>query len=213
MLDCDCVGCSDGEFLSEMELNDIIDQENRLIYTSAEISVIPELTFTSPGTISSWTFAGRHVFGSQDTAMPNIQIWRPSGGSRVRRQSTSDVMQYRMVNTTADMSYQLFNNDNSNIFTYHLNHSIRVRVGDIVGVEQPDNSGLLLVFQESNYINYIIEPGTSRFDVNQSPIARRQPLLRPEFQPSREFYIIYDKYHVQYSSVFNVTARTIIKVN
>ena len=183
MLDCDCVGCSDGEFLTEMELNAIIDQENRLIYTSAEISVIPALTFTSPGTISSWIFAGRHVFGSQDTAMPNIQIWRPLK----RRQSTSDVMRYRMVKTTADTSYLMFNNENSNIFTYHLNHSIMVRVGDIVGVEQPDNSGLFLVFQESNYINYIIEPGTSRFDVSQSRIARRQPLLRPEFQPSREF--------------------------
>ena len=189
--DCDCEECSDdGYFLTEMELNAIIDQEHRSLYTSTEISVIPELTFTSPGRIFSWTFAGRGVFGSQDTALPHIQIWRPVG-SRKRRQATSDAMRYRMIRTTKDMIYPEFDND-SNIFTYYMNSTMRVRAGDIVGVEQPDNSGLFLVFQEREYINYILDPGTRVFDVsNDSFTAMRQPLLKPEFQPISKIIYIY----------------------
>ena len=145
------------------------------------ISVIPELSFTSPGSVLSWTFTGRHVLESGNSAVPHIQVWRPMV-IRTKRQFPSGVV-YTMVNTTADLP-GLEIEEEGNVVTYHMPSEVEVRQGDVVGVEQPPGSGLLLVFQPGSYNNYITGSGSSGLTIEPVSDVMRQPLLRPEFKPS-----------------------------
>ena len=155
------------------------------------ISVIPELSFSSPGSVFSWTFTGRRVLRSDDSAalesgnsaVPHIQIWRPMVIQTKRQFPDGRMLRYTMVNTTADLP-GLEIEEEGNVVTYHMPSEVEVRQGDAVGVEQPPGSGLLLVFQPGSYNNYIIESGTSELTVETVSDVMRQPLLRPEFEPS-----------------------------
>ena len=181
--------CSTTEFITQGRLDNIIARERKFMYSKEEmISVIPELSFSSPGSVFSWTFTGRRVLRSDDSAalesgnsaVPHIQIWR----LRTKRQFPDGiVLRYTMVNTTADLP-GLVIEEEGNVVTYHMPSEVEVREGDAVGVEQPDASGLLLVFQPGRYNNYITESGTSELTVEPVSDVMRQPLLRPEFEPS-----------------------------
>ena len=142
------------------------------------ISVIPELSFSSPGTVLSWTFTGRRVLESGNSAVPHIQIWRPMVIRTKRQFPDGRMLRYTMVNTTADLPGLVIEEDD-NVVTYHMPSEVEVRQGDVVGVEQPPGSELLLVFQSGSCNNYITESGTSELTVETASTVMRQPLLRP----------------------------------
>ena len=184
--------CSTTEFITQGRLDNIIAREHDFMYSKEEmISVIPQLSFSSPGSVLSWTFTGRRVLGSDDSAalesgnfaVPHIQIWRPMVIRTKRQFPDGRMLRYTMVNTTADLPGLEIEEDD-NVVTYHMPSEVEVREGDAVGVEQPDGSELLLVFQPGSCNNYIIESGTSELTVETISTVMRQPLLRPEFEPS-----------------------------
>ena len=62
-LDCECSQCTSDGFYNEEQLEDIVNQEDEVIYSMARTSVIPDLQFTLSGTVTAWQFAARPVLG------------------------------------------------------------------------------------------------------------------------------------------------------
>ena len=154
-----------------------------MLYSIDETSVIPDLYFTSPGTVLAWQFAGRIVLGdSTATARPHIQIWRPT--EREKRQAEDDV-QFTLIHSTRLRDRDL-DNDNG-IFTYRLESTVKVEIGDAIGVRQPLNSQLFILFDRGGYTNYITDLDTRQLQLDDANTAMRVPLLRPIFQPLCEF--------------------------
>ena len=76
-----------------------------------------------------------------------------------------------------------------NVFSYQLSPGADVEAGDVIGVEQLEDSQLFLVFLHSDdVINYVtdLDHDSTEFDVKDSEIVMRLPLLSPEFLPSSE---------------------------
>ena len=181
LIDCECEDdCTKG-FIPQDALDDIVRQESEWLYSSDEISIIPGLNFTRPGRVSSWKFAARHVVGPERSAMPQIQIWRPVIRTR---QPIANI--YEFISSTS-MSVQDLEEEEDNVFTHQLSSEVGVEAGDVVGIEQPENSQLLVVFQHSDLvINYLIDPDRNEFDVESTAdnnTEMRLPLVRPEFLP------------------------------
>ena len=161
------------------ELERIVKEESKVLYSFNETSVIPALNFTRPGTILSWTFAARRVLGMNISALPSIQIWRP-------------------VNRNGHIGFRLndsrevhVNEDSEDLMvSFELETKMMVEAGDVVGVNQPENSELLILFGEGGYLNYIVSPGQERFSSHKAKHERRLPLLIPEFHPSGECIIV-----------------------
>ena len=181
-IDCECADCTEG-FRLNTTLETIVRQESQWSYSSEEMSVIPDLHFTRLGRVSGWQFAARNVSGSKGSAVPQIQIWRPVMGAK--RQS--DVNMYTLISSTS-MSNQDLRQDEDNVFFYQFRSDVDVVAGDVVGVEQPEDSQLFLVFQRSDWvINYVtdLDHDSTEFDVENSKIVTRLPLLRPDFRQAR----------------------------
>ena len=175
--------CTEG-FRPTTTLDEIVQQESQWTYSSKEMSVIPDLHFTKPGRVSGWQFAARRVSGSEGSAVPQIQFWRPVMGA----ERQSDVNMYTLISSTS-MSDQDLRQDEDNVFFYQFRSDVDVEAGDVVGVEQPEDSQLFLVFQRSDQvINYVtdLDHDSTEFDVEDSKNVTRLPLLRPDFRQASE---------------------------
>ena len=159
------------------------------MYSVAEISVIPDLQFTHSGTVTAWQFAARPVLGiDHSEQLPEVQLWRPLTESEREEGGRDDVL-YMLRSSTAVVEENMI--EDGNLITYQLTSGMAVQAGDIVGVEQPRNSRLFLMFQPTDgnsYTNYITEPGSTQI-VESGVSVMRLPLLRPEFDPFCESII------------------------
>ena len=150
-----------------------------MLYSFNETSVIPTLNFTRPGRILSWTLAARQVLGMTISALPSIQIWRPI--------DRNGHIGFRLI----DSRVVYVNEDSEDLMvSYELETEMMVEAGDVVGVKQPENSELLILFGEGGHLNYIVSPGQERFSSLNAEHERRLPLLIPEFHPSGECIIV-----------------------
>ena len=98
-------------------------------------------------------------------------------------------MLYMLRSSTAVVEENM--EKDGNLITYQLTSGMAVQAGDIVGVEQPENSRLFLIFQptdDGSYTNYITELGSTHI-VEGGVSVMRLPLLRPEFNPFCESII------------------------
>lgn len=175
--ECDDEPCTRG-FLPEDELVETADQESEVLHSSNETSIIPGLNFISAGRVSSWQFAARGRQGS-GVAVPHIQIWRQD--NRVKRQSG---VLYTFHDSTLLHEGKL-QTHGDNMYSYRLESDMVIEAGDVVGVEQPEDSQLFLLFQRGGPINYITDSGSTEVSISSNQM-RRLPLLRPEFHPSSE---------------------------
>ena len=185
----ECQQCTSGGFHTEEELQAIVDKENKVMYSMAGISVIPDLNFTMPGTVAAWYFAARHVLGTNGSEIPQIQLWRPLTESEQEEGGRDNVLY--MLRSSIEMD-ELKVMEDSNLITYQLTSGMAVQAGDIVGVEQPENSQLLLMFQptdDNSYTNYITRLGSTQIIDGKVRTMMRLPLLRPEFDPFCESII------------------------
>ena len=110
--------------------------------------IIPDMSFTSDGTLMRWRFAAEERGTNEGTMYPEFQIWRGDGSS------------YTRVNTTAGMPPTL--TDHLNVYEYVLADPWPVQDGDILGIFLPvdGDTHLSLYFQESSGpVNY--NQGTS----------------------------------------------------
>ena len=175
-----------------------------MTYSVAGISVIPDLNFTLPGTVTAWQLAARHVLGmGHSKQLPQIQLWRPLTESEREEGGRDDVLYMLRSSTEMNMT------KDGNLITYQLTPGMKVQAGDIVGVEQPENSRLLLMFQptdDGSYTNYITK--LSNTEIVESGVSvMRLPLLRPEFDPFCELIIpLCDEHYC----IFFIQRRTLV---
>ena len=136
--------------------------------------IIPDMSFTSDGTLMRWRFAAEDRGTNKRTMYPEFQIWRGDGSS------------YTRVNTTAGMQPTV--TDHLNVYEYVLADPWPVQDGDILGIFLPkdkDITRLSLYFQESTGpVNYIQEETPSALDsfsIAGADVMNLLPLVVVEF--------------------------------
>ena len=157
------------------KLREIAEEEHNVLYSFSELSVIPTLNFTQRGRISSWTFAARRILGMNAANLPSIQIWRPN-----KPATGTGGVQFRLV----DSREIYLEDEEDEDLVVSLDSDMNVEAGDVVGINQPHNSEVLLLFGEGDQVNFIGAPDSEVID--SSKFVTRRPLLTPEFLLSSE---------------------------
>ena len=163
------------EFKTLAKLREIAGEERNVLYSFSELSVIPTLNFTQRGRISSWTFAARRILGINAANLPSIQIWRPN-----KPATGAGGVQFRLV----DSREIYLEDEEDEDLVVSLDSDMNVEAGDVVGINQPHNSEVLLLFGEGDQVNFIGAPDSEVID--SSKFVTRRPLLTPEFLLSSE---------------------------
>ena len=140
--------------------------------------IIPNMTFTSSGSVVRWTFAAR--YRESATQYPELQVWRESTtGTYVKVGSTGNT-------EPAETAYL-------NVYEYVLDPPLHVLAGDVLGIYLPSsaNSRVQLLFlQNSSYVNWYMsasEPEDS-FMVAGSQTNDVLPLVTVSFEPEGELW-------------------------
>ena len=118
--------------------------------------LFPDITFTCNGSITKWIVGAEADNGD---ALPELQIWRNTGGSNY---------------TKAHFSYLSSGTpDSKNIVEYTLSTPLEFHEGDILGVYQPSrlDSALVVYYQErdgpANFQNDMLDSVTTAIPHNQ----------------------------------------------
>ena len=168
--------CTEG-FITKERLAD----EALLIGNFAEMYgqqlIVPYMTFTSSGSVVSWTFAAQ--YNGSATQYPELQVWRENTtGTYVRVGSTDNMEPIQ----TAYL----------NVYEYVLDPPLQVLAGDVFGIYQPssrDSRVHLLFLTDSNYVNWYtsaLRPQDS-FMVDDSQTNNVLPLVALSFELEGEF--------------------------
>ena len=174
-------GCdySATEFLSMTDLTEVAREERTVSYSLNEISVIPALNFSTQGTIFSWTFAARRVLGLEGASGACIQIWRPT---------VRDARGNNLVFTLVE-SVEVYQEEKADelVITYELDSAVQIQAGDVVGVKQPENSNLFIMFEREGPTNYV-NTNIKDLEVVTSEVrtVMRLPLITPDFHSLRK---------------------------
>ena len=141
--------------------------------------IIPNMTFTSNGSVVRWTFAAQ--YRASATQYSELQVWRESTtGTYVKVGSTGNME----PNQTAYL----------NVYEYVLDPPLQVLAGDVLGIYQPSsgNSRVHLLFAlNSNHVIWyteVSEPQNS-FMVTGSEENNALPLVTVSFEPGGELYL------------------------
>ena len=105
-------------------------------------TIIPEMIFTSSGSILRWTFCAR--YNSSATQYPELQVWR---------ENTTGT--YVKVGSTVNM--EPIETAYLNVYEYVLDPPLQVLAGDVFGIYQPssrDSRVHLLFLADSNHVNW-----------------------------------------------------------
>lgn len=158
-------------------------------YTSGAVSVIPELSFPSNGSVSSWEFAARSEGLDSDyrDQLPHIQIWKPA--QRTQGQTDGN---YILANSTDWHNVSMRPTERYNVYRYEINPPMPVLAGYVIGIQQPprNKSRLSLAFLKAvgptNFVTYNMDNKT--LAVNNVVVEERMrlPLLTVQFQSSGE---------------------------
>ena len=138
--------------------------------------IIPNMTFTSNGSVVRWTFAAR--YRASATQYPELQVWRETTtGTYVKVGSTGNM-------EPAQTAYL-------NVYEYVLDPPLQVLAGDVLGIYQPSSNSSrlhLLFLQNFSYVNWytdVSEPQES-FMVAGSQTNNVLPLVTVSFEPEGE---------------------------
>ena len=147
------------------------------VYMHGRQLIIPDMTFTSSGSVVRWTFAAR--YRASATQYPELQVWRENTtGTYVKVGSTGNMEPAQ----TAHL----------NVYEYVLDPPLQVLAGDVLGIYQPfyTNSRVHLLFlSDSNHVNwYNFSPRPrNSFMVTGSRTNNVLPLVTVSFEPEGEF--------------------------
>ena len=120
--------------------------------------LFPNITFTCNGFITKWIVGADHE-AENDNELPELQIWRNTGGTSY---------------TKANFSQLPSNTLNGTVAEYNLSTPLEFQEGDILGVYQPkhDKSELVVYYQERdgpvNYEEGNIARSTVTLDTSHS---------------------------------------------
>ena len=140
-------------------------------------TIIPEMTFTSSGSILSWTFAAQ--YNTSATQYPELQVWRENTTGRYMKVGSTVNME---PNQTAYL----------NVYEYVLDPPLQVLAGDVFGIYQPSSRESrvhLLFLTDSNHVNWHnSEPNPQdSFMVADSLTNNVLPLVALSFELEGEF--------------------------
>ena len=138
--------------------------------------IIPNMTFTSSGSVVRWTFAAQ--YNASATQYPELQVWRENtAGTYVKVGST--------VNMEPIQTAYL------NVYEYVLDPPLQVLTGDVLGIHQPSSRNCrvqLLFFSDSNLVSWYTEVSRPQdsFVVTGSQTNNVLPLVTVLFEPEGE---------------------------
>ena len=177
--------CTEGFITRERLANEAL-----LIGDFAEVygqqMIIPDMIFTSSGSILSWTFAAQ--YNASATQYPELQVWRENTtGTYVRVGST--------VNMEPIQTAYL------NVYEYVLDPPLQVLAGDVFGIYQPssrDSRVHLLFLTDYNHINWYTSASNPQdsFMVDDPPDSSTTnvlPLVALSFEIEGELIYRLDK--------------------
>ena len=161
------------------------------LFRPDETIIFPALHFTSPGNVLSWQFAAIERPGSS-SSMPHIQIWRPCPMRGTLPTDTDTVPCYNLIHSTSRQNIMpKIEEGNDNVYTYQLDSEMQVRVGDVVGVQQAQDSRLLLALRGQNSSSFVTGFNSNVIRSNTNQVMRPLPLLRPASSESKLMCISY----------------------
>ena len=132
--------CTEG-FITRERLADEAFFIPNFVYMHGQQLIIPNMTFTSSGSVVRWTFVAR--YNASATQYPELQVWRENTtGTYVKVGSTGNMEPIQ----TAYL----------NVYEYVLDPPLQVLAGDVLGIFQPSyrNSRVHLSFlSDSNHVN------------------------------------------------------------
>ena len=128
---------------------------------ASRLHIIPNMTFTSLGMLTKWTFAAKFNHDGVADSWPELQIWRRESENRYTKNNGSS-MEPRHTGYL-------------NVFEYDLTeNAIEVRAGDVFGIYQPA-SGAQYLFEflavnddymaPTNYIMHGVDPSMEEFNI------------------------------------------------
>ena len=140
-------------------------------------TIIPDMIFTSSGSILSWTFAAQ--YDASATQYPELQVWR---------ENTTGT--YMKVGSTVNM--EPIQTAYLNVYEYILDPPLQVLAGDVLGIHQPssrDSRVHLLFLTDSNHVNWYTRAPRPQdsFMVDDSPTNNVLPLVALSFELESEF--------------------------
>ena len=167
-----------GGFITRERLADEALFIPNFVYMHGRQLIIPNMTFTSSGSVVRWTFVAR--YRASATQYPELQVWR---------ENTTGT--YVKVNNTSNM--EPAQTPYLNVYEYVLDSPLQVLAGDVLGIYQPSNrnSRLQLSFLfDSNYVNWYTEVSGPQdtFVVTNSRSRTNDvlPLVAVSFEPEGE---------------------------
>ena len=170
--------CTEG-FITRERLTDEAFFIQDFAYMYGQQLIIPDMTFTSSGSVVRWTFAAR--FRASATQYPELQVWRENTTGRYVRVGSTGNME---PGQTAYL----------NVYEYVLDPPLQVLTGDVLGIYQPSstNSRVQLLFlSDSNHVNWYTEVSRPQdfFVVTGSLINNVLPLVTVSFESESELNI------------------------
>ena len=176
------IGGSAGNCTERFITRERLADEALLIGTFADTNqdnqqlIIPDMTFTSSGSVVRWTFAAQ--YNASATHYPELQVWRETITGRYVKVGNTDNME------PIQTAYL-------NVYEYVLDPPLQVLAGDVLGIYQPSsrNSCVHLLFlSDSNHVNWYTEVSTPQnsFMVNGSKTNNVLPLVAVFFEPEGE---------------------------
>ena len=112
-----------------------------------QLRLFPDITFTCNGSISKWIVGG--TMDNNQNRMPELQLWRNTGGNIYTRIGFTRLPARPLVNNTTE---------------YIPNPPLQFQEGDILGVYQPRND-------ESTFVIYNQEfDGPANYQEGNSPL-------------------------------------------
>ena len=101
---------------------------------------------------------------------------------------TDAVPCYNLTYSTSRQNVKL-QIDERNIYTYHLDSEMQVEAGDVVGVQQPQDSRLLLALHGQDSSSFVTGFNSTVTSVNTRQVMQQLPLLRPASGESKLMHI------------------------
>ena len=172
--------CTEG-FITRKRLADAALLIGDFTYMYRWQLIIPNMTFTSSGSVVRWTFAAR--YRASATQYPELQVWRENTTGR-----------YVKVGSTGNM--EPIQTAYLNVYEYVLDPPHQVLGGDVLGIYQPAfrNSRVKLLFlSDSNHVNwYTRVPGPRDTFVatdSQTKFSNLLPFVAVSFEPEGKLYL------------------------
>ena len=132
--------------------------------------IFPDITFTCSGEVVKWIMGGK--WDMMDDSYPELQIWRPSGGTTYSKEQSTTIMPTSQ--------------EDDRVYEFPVEPPLPFQPGDILGVRQPhkDVSRLQVDYEEDGdstyYYNSIADSQETEFDTNNGNVDTDLPLVTVE---------------------------------